>query len=180
MSPETGRLVYVSISRDQGWTFHELDPETGQIRTLATFGPKEAGAAIAGRGWHDRRFVIVRTVARHEDSTADCEILLADGSGGTKVAGRVTNVFYATVRLHPSKGVMYMTRVESGTHNVYAMSLATGALTAVTQNALPGVTFSGFQPVGAQGVLGVREEQRADIWLIQQTATPRSGNPAGR
>jgi len=29
----------------------------------------------------------------------------------------------------------------------------TGALAPVTQNALPGVTFSGFRPLGAQGVL---------------------------
>jgi len=72
-----------------------------------------------------------------------------------------------------------MTRLEQGTSNVYMLSLVTGALTPVTQNVLPGVTFSGFQPSG-QGVIGVREESRQDIWLIQQTATKRPGNPAGR
>jgi len=50
----------------------------------------------------------------------------------------------------------------------------------VTQNALPGVKFSGFQPFGTQGVLGVREERREDIWLIEQKTTSRTGNPAGR
>ena len=73
-----------------------------------------------------------------------------------------------------------MTRQERGTHNVYALSLTTGRLTQVTQNALPGVTFSGFQPAGSRGVIGVREERRQDIWLIQQTETPRFGNPGGR
>ena len=97
-----------------------------------------------------------------------------------KVAGRVTNVFAVTARLHASERALYMTRSEKGTHNVYALSLTTGSLTQVTQNALPGVTYSGFQPVGSRGVIGAREERRDDIWLIQQTATPRSGNPAGR
>jgi hypothetical protein len=50
----------------------------------------------------------------------------------------------------------------------------------VTQNALPGVRFSGFQPAGSRGGIGVREERREDIWLIQQTAPSRTGNPAGR
>ena len=52
--------------------------------------------------------------------------------------------------------------------------------TQLTQNALPGVTFSGFQPAGLRGIIGVREERREDIWLIQRIATPRTGNPAGR
>jgi hypothetical protein len=30
------------------------------------------------------------------------------------------------------------------------------------------------------GVIGVREERRDDIWLIQQAPTPRPGNSAGR
>jgi hypothetical protein len=89
-------------------------------------------------------------------------------------------VFVNTIRLNPSQRLLYMTRAESGTHNVFTFSLDTGALTAVTQNALPGVTFSGFQPIGTRGVLGVREERREDIWLIEQTTTSRTGNPAGR
>jgi hypothetical protein len=175
----SGRVVYLTSSRE-GATFHEVDPEGGAVRTLVALRPNEMGTGVAGRGWLDRDFVIVRSVAIHEDRSADCDILLADGAGGVRVAGRVTHAYTATIRLHPAKRAMYLTRAESGTHNVYMLSLDTGALTAVTQNALPGVTFSGFQPIGAQGVLGVREERREDIWLIQQTATPRSGNPAGR
>ena len=49
----------------------------------------------------------------------------------------------------------------------------------LTQNTLPGVRYSGFQPFG-QGTIGVREERRDDIWLMQQGTPPRSGNPAGR
>ena len=96
------------------------------------------------------------------------------------MAARITNVFAVTIRLHASKRMLYMTRGDKGTNNVYAFSFDTGALTAVTQNAMPGVTFSGLQPTASHGIIGVREERREDIWLIQQTATPRSGSPAGR
>ena len=56
----------------------------------------------------------------------------------------------------------------------YEFALDTGRLTAVTQNSLAGVTFSGFGPASAHGIIGVREERRADIWLIQQAAASAS------
>jgi hypothetical protein len=180
VSPLTGRLAYLSSGKGIGTAVHELDPETRADRVLVKFDSKEPILGLALRGWLDRSLILVRTVAAYPDRTADAEIVLVDSSGTLKTAGRVTRVFASTIRLHPSKRLLYMTRAESGTHNVFTFSLETGALTAVTQNGLPGVTFSGFQPIGAQGVLGVREERREDIWLIEQTATPRTGNPAGR
>jgi hypothetical protein len=123
--------------------------------------------------------VLARTVQSNQDGTADLEILLTNDGGGTRVAGRITHAFGATARLHAGRRVLYVTREEQGTGNVYAFALDTGTLTPLTQNSLPGVTFSGFQPFG-QGTLGVREERRDDIWLMQQGAPPRSGNPAGR
>jgi hypothetical protein len=124
--------------------------------------------------------VLLRTVRTHDDGTGDLEVLVTNDNGGAKVVASVTNTFAATARLHPAERAIYMTRAERGTDNVYVLSLASGNLTQLTQNALPGVKFSGFQPIGTQGVLGVREERREDIWLIEQTATPRTGNPAGR
>jgi hypothetical protein len=96
------------------------------------------------------------------------------------VIATVTKAYSSTARLHPSERAIYLTRAEKGTENVCVLSLASGILTQVTQNTLPGVKFSGFQPAGSRGVIGVREDRREDIWLIQQTATPRTGNPAGR
>jgi hypothetical protein len=180
VSPLTGRLAYLSSGKGIGTSVQELDPETRAVRTLVKFESKEPILGLALRGWLDRSLILVRTVAAYPDRTYDAEIVLVDGAGALKTAGRVTRVFANTIRLHPSKGLLYMTRAESGTHNVFTFSLETGAVTAVTQNALPGVTFSGFQPIGTQGVLGVREERREDIWLIEQTATPRTSNPAGR
>ena len=135
---------------------------------------------LAGRGWIDRRFVLTRSSRPpNVDRTYDLEILVVDERGQTRVAGRVTQVYASTVRLHASRRVLYMTRADQGTENAYAFSIDTGALTPMTDNQLPGVTFSGFQPAG-QGFIGVREERREDIWLIQQVTTPRTGNQAGR
>ena len=180
ISPETGRLAYISSAKDVGAAVHELDPQSGAVRDIVRFAPKELNAGLALRGWLDRSLILVRSLAFYEDRSSDVEILVLDGSGNMRTVGRVPTVFGPTIRLNPSNRSVYMTRTESGTHNVFILSVDTGALTAVTQNALPGVTFSGFRPLGAQGVLGVREERRDDIWLIQQTVTPRTGNPAGR
>ena len=173
VSPQTGRVAYFSGAKDIGAAVHELDPETGVARDIVKIAPKDLTVGLSLRGWLDRNLILVRSLAFHEDRSSDAEIVVVDGSGGIRTVGRIANVFGPTIRLNPSNRALYLTRTESGTHNVFMFSLDTGALTAVTQNALPGVTFSGFRPLGGQGVLGVREERREDIWLIQQTATPQ-------
>ena len=179
VSPQTGRIGYVMAARDRV-TLNELDPANNSVRQIAGFSKDEIAQGIAGRGWLDRRFVLTRSFRPpNADRTVDLEVLVVDESGKTRVAGRVAQVYASTVRLHAARRVLYMTRSDRGTENVFAFSIDTGALTAVTDNQLPGVTFSGFQPAG-QGLIGVREERRGDIWLIQQVATPRTGNQAGR
>jgi serine/threonine protein kinase len=169
VSPVTGRLGYLS-GGTHGVTVHELDPDTTAVRDIAVFSPKERGVRIIGRGWLDRHFLLLRSTRINEDSTEDLEILITNNDGTSRVAGRITGAFAATTRLHAGRRALYLTRVDKGTHNVYEFSLETGSLTAVTENSLPGVTFSGFQPVAPQGILGVREERRSDIWLIQQAS----------
>ena len=181
MSPDTGKLAYITASREPARvTLRELDPANDSVRDIASFNKDDIAQGIAGRGWIDRRFVLTRSFRPpNADRTYDLEVLVVDESGRTRVVGRVTQVYASTVRLHAARRVLYMTRADRGTENAYAFSIDTGTLTAVTDNQLPGVTFSGFQPAG-QGFIGVREERREDIWLIQQVATPRTGNQAGR
>jgi len=181
MSPDTGKLAYITASREPARvTLRELDPANDSVRDIASFNKDDIAQGIAGRGWIDRRFVLTRSFRPpNADRTYDLEVLVVDESGQTRVVGRVTQVYASTVRLHAARRVLYMTRADRGTENAYAFSIDTGTLTAVTDNQLPGVTFSGFQPAG-QGFIGVREERREDIWLIQQVATPRTGNQAGR
>lgn len=181
VSSETGRLGYVeSSTATAATTLQELDPATGTVREIAAFRDKEKGLGIAGRGWLDRHFVLLRTTQTHDDATADLEVLIAGDKGGVRVAGRLANAFAVTARLLAAERAIYVTRQEKGTHNVYALSLTTGRLTQVTQNALPGVTFSGFQPAGSGSVIGVREERRQDIWLMQPTVRALVAKAASR
>jgi hypothetical protein len=60
---------------------------------------------------------------------------------------------------------------------LYAFSLATGAIRAVTDNGLPGLTFSAVEPLAGGEVIGVREERKKDVFLIE--ATPSSGRGPG-
>jgi hypothetical protein len=179
VSPDDRRLAYVS-SPKESTAVHVLTIDTGVDKTLLTL-PRVPGVyGSYGRGWLDDGFVLVRNVADRETGGTDLEVLVIDASGTPKRAGLITHAFAGTTRLHAARRVMYVTRVENGVHNLYEFSFATGTTRALTRNALAGVTFSGFHPVGRDAVIGAREERRQDIWLSQVSATPRPGNPAGR
>jgi hypothetical protein len=180
LSPDSGHLGYITSSREDGIVVHELDPSSaGSPRVLARFPVQPGmGAGLFSRGWAGRQFVLARYVQYNPDGTADIEILVTT-DGGIRAIGRITHAFGSTVRLHAARRMLYLARAEQGTSNVFAFSLDTGSLVPLTQNTLPGVRYSGFQPFG-QGTIGVREERRDDIWLMQQGTPPRSGNPAGR
>lgn len=176
MSPDDRSLGYVSVSRD-GVVVRVMTVETGVSQTLARLPASQTG--VYGRGWLDDGFVLVRILTLHADLSADIEVLVVDRSGSVKRAGTITTAFIATTRLHAARHALYVTRTENGVHNMYAFDFATGSLKPLTRNVVPGVTFSGFCPVGSGTVIGVREERRQDIWLIQQTSA-EPGKPAGR
>jgi Tol biopolymer transport system component len=179
VSPTTGKLAFIASSRDRV-TLNELDPETEVVREIAVFGRAELGQGFNGLGWLDGRFVLLRNTQRHDDRTYDVEVLLVGATGGVTRAGLISHAASATARIHSGRRALYVMRVEQGASNVYAFAIDTGQVTPMTQNRLPGVTFSGFYPAGPNGVIGVREERRDDIWLIQEVTTPRTGNQAGR
>ena len=152
---------------------------TGESRPLAKLeGP--ALTRLYGRGWLGDRFVLVQAGLLHDDGSADIDVLTVSSSGSVTRVGTITNAFIATTRLHEARRALYVTRIENGLHNLYEFSFATGEVKALTRNTLPGVTFSGFQPVGADALVGSRQERRQDLWLIQESSKERPGNGAGR
>jgi serine/threonine protein kinase len=177
--PSSGDLLlgYLTVSR-KAVVLSALTLATGATRSLVTLDPSFSG--VYGRGWLGDRFILVRTRTLHEDLSADIEVLSIEPSGAATAVGVITNAFIATTRLHAARRALYVTRIENGVHNVYEFAFSTGALKALTRNVLPGVTFSGFQPAGADRLVGSRQERRQDIWLIQESAKERPGNPAGR
>jgi serine/threonine protein kinase len=179
LSPDGTRLAYLSASPDAAVVVHALDLRSGADRVLDTL---KGFTSVFGRGWIGDSFVVVRRTGElHEDRTADLEVRLVNAAtGAVTTAGTITNAFIATARLHAARRVLYATRIESGLNNLYEFTFSTGLSKALTRNALPGVTFSGFQPAGGDAMIGVRDERRQDIWLIQESGIKRPGNPAGR
>lgn len=177
-APGSGHLAYVAASRS-GVAVRLHDPRGGGERLLAQWDGPITG--VFGRGWWRDRFVVVRRVALHEDLTADIDVHVIDPATGVVTrAGQVSRAFIATARLHAGRAALFVTRLDQGVHNLFELSLLTGALTPVTHNTLPGVTFSGFHPAGPATLIGSREERRQDIWLIQESRAHPSGSSAGR
>ena len=177
VSADNRRLGYVTSSRE-ALVVHSLDVDTGVDRELARLPASITGTY--GRGWMGDEFVVIQRQVLHDDLTADLTVLVIGTSGQVRKAGSIPTAFIATPRLHPERRVLYVTRLDRGVQNVYEFALATGALKPLTQNVLSGVTFSGFCPAGPDRLLGVREERRQDIYLIQQSRTKAAGNSAGR
>ena len=147
------------------------DLVSGQQREVATLTGSFTG--VYGRGWTaDNRVVIVRSVEVNPDATSTMEVLLVGADGTTTTPGTISNAILVTTRLDPANGTLYLTRAEGGVHNVYGYAIATGRLTQVTDNALPGVSFSGVRPAG-RSLIAFRNQRARDIWLIEtQLETP--------
>jgi Tol biopolymer transport system component len=178
VSPDGTQLGYLAASRG-GLRVQAVTLGTRATRVLTEFKSGDTVTSAFGRGWTDEGFVIARRTAVHPDFTSDVEILVA-GPAAVRRAGVVTNAALATTRLHAARRVVYVTRLEQGAYNLSEFDLATGAVRAVTANVLPGVTFSGFTPAGAAAVVGIRQERRQDIWLLEARSTAPTGKPAGR
>jgi hypothetical protein len=103
----------------------------------------------------------------HEDVSADIDVLIASAGRQPEVVATVANGFAATTRLDPARAVLYLTRVANGVHNAYAVGLEGRGVVPVTDNRLPGVTFSGIRPVPGGGLVVVQNERKRDIWVIE-------------
>lgn len=173
LSPDGRRLAYLTGSA-QGFNgefeVHVLDLETHQDRVLTQVA---AGRyALFGRGWLEdgETLALARTLARHDDRSADIEILLVRGDGRETAMASVPSAFVSTARLDAAGRRLYVTRVVDGIHNVYAVPLdGNGQATAVTSNGVPGVTFSGIIPLGDDRLIVAQMVSRRDIWVSEES-----------
>ena len=173
LSPDGRSLAYLTVAPN-AYSLRVRDLATGVDRVIARFegGPTD----IYLRGWLDRgRFVVVRTLSRGSDRTNEMEVVVIESNGLIRRAALVSHAFTTTSRLDGPRSILYVTRAEQGIHNLFAIALTTGAMKAVTTNPLPGVTYSGFAVLGQDRLIGVEDERRRDIWLIESTrpSSPR-------
>lgn len=165
VSQDGQRLAFLTLVAGQ-YGLHVRDLVSGRQREVATFTAPITRAFH--RGWlADGRLVLVKLVELNQDAmTGTIEVLLVGADGKSTTAGTVSNAILVTTRLDSTRGVLYLTRAEGGVHNVYAFAMASGRLTQVTDNALPGVSFSGVKPAG-NSLIAVRNQRERDIWLIE-------------
>ena len=177
VSPD-GRFVAYLSGTGGLVDFNTIDTRTSHARVVTQLDGFTTSLLL--RGWMDGAWIFVRRTKLNDDFTADLEVLAVDHATGAarRIAG-VTSGFIATARLDAARRALLVTRVEQGAHNLFDVSLATGAIRPITRNVLPGVTYSGYHAAPG-GMIGVREERRQDIWLIQPAAAPRSGSPPVR
>jgi hypothetical protein len=175
LQPSTsGGLAYLVRSAG-GSTLRFVDSQSGEsLRTVPLQGTASA------RGWltGDTGLVLARAGRFQTDFTSEVEALVVSTHGAIRSAGIVPDAFLVTTRLDPQRSVLYVVRIEEGAHNLYEISLVSGRVRRVTDNGLPGVTFSGIEPLGGGALIGVRYEQTSDIWLLD--ATPLAPESAVR
>jgi hypothetical protein len=175
-----GRTVaYLATAPKSNSTLITIDVATERSRVLATLGLGTTSVLL--RGWMNGSWIVVHRTKINDDFTGEFDVLAIDAiSGAQRRIATVTSGFSSTAQLDASRQALVVTRAQNGVHNIYDVSLRTGTVRQVTRNTLPGVTYSGFQPIAGGGLIGAREERRQDIWLIQPAAASRTGNPAGR
>jgi Tol biopolymer transport system component len=166
VSPDGTRLAFLTWT-DGVFELHAVDLESGRDQVLAQLGSPLS--RVFNRGWMPdaRRVVLISVSAVHEDVSADIDVLIASAGRQPEVVATVANGFAATTRLDPARAVLYLTRVANGVHNAYAVGLEGRGVVPVTDNRLPGVTFSGIRPVPGGGLIVVQNERKRDIWVIE-------------
>ena len=161
-----GRSLAFIVWKSKMAVVRLIDLTTGAVRELATFPT----GGIYSRGWlpDDRGLLLLRTGARGDESgLSEVEILTLMKSGSVDAAGSIAQAYLGTTRYDSAKSVLYVTRSIDGIHNVHEYSLATKTLRQVTDNNVPGVTFSGMRPApaGSNDILVVRDARVRDVWV---------------
>ena len=164
VSPEGHSVAWISSSKDS------LVVEVVDLPATRRSFPaikREAPAQHYLAGWtSDTNVLMLRT---HRRGT-DYEIELKDVPpvGVSRTVAVVEDAPVPAVHVDAQRRRVLLTRNEGGVHNIYAVSLRDGAMTKITNNQTPGVSFSGIQSLRADAVVFAREERKRDIWLVQR------------
>jgi serine/threonine protein kinase len=161
-----GALAYLTgFSARFASAAHLVDLASGQTHHLGV-----VEGDVYSRGWlpDASALILVRGRTYDSDSTGDLEILkVSAAAASVESLGSISHGFLPSTRFDSSQAVLYVTRSEAGIHNLYAFALSSRMLTRLTDNSLPGVSFSGIRPLTGGALLAVRSDQKSDIWLME-------------
>ena len=159
-----GALAWIAVTKEE-LSVQVLEPPSAS-RSLPPI--KRSPSTIHYlAGWtSDRAVLLQRTQQRGSVYEIQFSELSLDGK--SRPVAVVTDAVVPTAHIDTARGRVLLTRDESGVHNVFAVALGDGAVTRLTNNQSPGVSFSGVQSLRSQAIVFAREERKRDIWLSQR------------
>ena len=164
-SPD-GRSVAYLTEKKGVFALHARDLQTGRDQLVTTEASGVRNVML--RGWASRASLIVLHYRVLPASTFEVDVFEAPLAGEKRRIATITGAYPTTARLDASGGRLLITRLEAGVHNIFALALADGRLQRITDNRLPGVSFSGIEPRPSGGIVYSRAEWRRDIWLARK------------
>jgi Tol biopolymer transport system component len=160
-----GRHLAYCIYLGSATEVRRYDLETGRDELVYRDNHGPLGSLFL-RGWQadGRAVVALRYEQANADGSQPLEVLSLSASGIARRLAFVDGGFGQTARLDGD--FLYLTTTSRGAHNVRRVSLPDAATRLVTDNARPGVSYSGLMPAGSGSLLFSRLEQIQDIWTV--------------
>ena len=120
------------------------------------------------RGWSSRGSMILLEATSLPDWTQQAAVLEVSAAGAVRRRAGISRTFAGTARVDADRDLLYFVRCgEDLIHNLFSLSLADGAVRQLSDNTIPGITFSGLEVAPDGSLLYVRQESNRDIWTIQ-------------
>jgi serine/threonine protein kinase len=164
LSPDGERLAFViHVVADGEWQVHDLLLRTGEARLREVFYRE---VFLQGIRMDGTSFVVLDSFV-NADGERQSDIVTCGREGSCNVVGTADSSFPETARLDVDNEILYLTMAEEDIHNLYAFSLGEKRFARVTDNRLPGVTFSGQEPLPDGTLVVSRHQRNKDLWLIR-------------
>jgi Tol biopolymer transport system component len=168
LSPDERTLAYVRTRDAGGSVVRCLSLASGTTRDSAGYDAGDQGRLVL-RGWLDPDHWIALRSTVNEDWSERIEVLRATCGGTVEMVGVVPAGYSGSARVDRRTGTLYLTARDGigGPHNLHAMRLDDGTVRRVTDNDLPGVTFSGLTLLADGRLVHARHERNHDLWIVE-------------
>jgi hypothetical protein len=163
-SSEPGRIAYLCRTGGE-FQLHEIGPGQPDRTILRKRG---ISSGLFFRGWLSPSgpLVLLRSILQPE-GPPDAEVVAVLKDGSTRQVAIVKGGYAVTGHVDPAQGVVYLTRAERQVYNIVAVATATGRIDTVTDNQVPGVSFSGIQVAREGRLIYSRNDTKQDIWIMR-------------
>lgn len=168
-SPDGRRLVYVlEPSGGSPAELHCRNLDDG-VDTILVRAIEGLPARLACAGWLAPGSLVVARSTLNDDWSRRAEVLVVETSGTRRHVATIERTFPGAARLDPNRQVLYLTLVRSddGCHDLGALDLKSGHLERLTDNQVPGTSFSGISILADGSILYSRHQQSQSIWSIR-------------